>query len=330
MGTNPSVGTLLPGLARVSSVGRGRYGWKGSIAEVVFGGIALLLVGGVGWAADVPVARMGDRDIPVSALRAAVARTGLPVDQAETVRAAVRQLVEDEALAIEARRQGLDQDPEVVETVQRLMVQKLLAREVDAVVTGRPATEQELKDFHARNAARYATPAMARGQVATLLIRTNRAAVLAFAAQAVGTARTNRFEEVVKRYSDFAQERIGGGETGWLVEGSPSKKYPSEIVKALLAIPQVGGLAEPVVTDRAVYVVRLGEKRAGGTPSFEAVRPQVERDWLTARRQEVHDAFVERVRQSVPVKLDEAVVQQVIQENQSNARPPAAPFRGGR
>ena len=138
------------------------------------------------------------------------------------------------------------------------------------------------------------------------------------------------FEEVVKRYSDFAQERIGGGETGWLVEGSPSKKYPSEIVKALLAIPQVGGLAEPVVTDRAVYVVRLGEKRAGGTPSFEAVRPQVERDWLTARRQEVHDAFVARVRQSVPVKLDEAVVQQVIRENQSNARPPAAPFRGGR
>ena len=180
----------------------------------------------VGLGAEVPVARIGDHPVPASALRAAVARSGLPLDQPETVRQAVRQLVDDEALAAEARRQGLDQDPEVVEQLQRWMIQKLVAREVDAVVDRVHATEAELREHHARNTARYATPSMARGQVATLLVRTNRAAVLRFATEAVVSARTNRFEDVVKRYSDFAQERLGGGDTGWLVDGVSSKKYP--------------------------------------------------------------------------------------------------------
>lgn len=280
-------------------------------------------------AAEVPVVRIGEHRVPASALRSAVARTGLPVDRPETVREAVRQLVEDEVLALEARRQGLDRDPEVVEMVQRMMVQKLLAREVDAAVERTPATEAELKEFHAKNTARYATPTMARGQVATMLLRTNREVVLQYAAEAVERSRTNRFEEVVKRYSDFAQERIGGGETGWLVEGQPSKKYPPEVLASLLAISQVGAVGAPVVTDRAVYVVRLVEKRAGAVTPFEQARPQVERDFLAARRQQAQDAFLARLRQSVEVQVEETVVQQVIRENQSNARPPAAPFRGG-
>ena len=280
-------------------------------------------------AAEAPVARIGDRAIPASALRAAVARTGLPVDQPGTVREAVKQLLEDEVLASEARRLGLDQDSEVVETAQRLMVQKLLAREVDAAVDRTPPTEAELRDFHAKNTSRYTTPTMARGQVATLLIRTNRAEILGSAAEAVRSARTNRFEEVVKRYSDFAQERIGGGETGWLVEGQPSKKYPPEVLRTLMTIPQPGAVAEPLVTERAVYVVRLLEKRPGAVTPFEQARPQVERDFVAARRQQAHDAFVARLRQNVEVRVEESVVQQVIRENQSQSRPPAAPFRGG-
>lgn len=296
-----------------------------------FGALVLLLAlsGAGAMGAEAPVARLGDRDVPISALRAAVARTGLPLDQPDTVRQALNQMVDSEVLALEARRQGFDQDPEVLELVQRLMVQKLLAREVDAPVEQVHASESELKEFHARNGSRYSTPTMARGQVATLLIRTNSSAALQYATEAVASARTNRFEEIVKRYSDFASERLGGGETGWLVEGSPSKKYPPQVLKALLTISQPGAVSEPVVTDRAVYVVRLGEKRPGAATPFEQVRPQVERDFLAERRQKAYDAFLQRVRQSVEIQVDEAVVQRVIRENQSSSRPPSGPFRGG-
>lgn len=291
--------------------------------------IAAGVVTYVGLGAEVPVARIGDHLVPASALRAAVARSGLPLDQPDTVRQAVRQLVDDEALAAEARRQGLDQDPEVVEQLQRWMIRKLVAREVDAVVDRVHATEAELREHHARNTARYATPAMARGQVATLLVRTNRAAVLRSATEAVVSARTNRFEDVVKRYSDFAQERLGGGDTGWLVDGVSSKKYPPEVLRTLLAIPQAGTVAEPVVTERAIYVVQLVEKRPGAVMSFEQVRPQVERDLASERRQQAYDALRERAREAFAISVDEAVVQQVIRENQSSSRPPAGPFRGG-
>ena len=83
------------------------------------------------------------------------------------------------------------------------------------------------------------------------------------------------------------------------------------------------------MTERAIYVVQLVEKRPGAVMSFEQVRPQVERDLASERRQQAYDALRERARKAFAISVDEAVVQQVIRENQSSSRPPAGPFRGG-
>lgn len=291
---------------------------------VAFIGMGVL---GSSFAADAPIARIGTNAVPASALRTAIARTGLPLNEPSTVRKALDELVNQEALAAEAKRLGYDRDPEVEDQTKRLMVQKLIADKVDKALDRTPPTEADLRSYYDRHQADFTTAALARGQVATLLIKGEKDKTLNFAKEAMELTKTAKFEEVVKRYSDFANERLGGGDTGWLVADAPNKRYPNEVLKALLALGKPGELASPVVTDKAVFLVRLTEKRPAQVSAFEQVKPGLTRSVENERRQLAYDALVAKLKQQFGVKVDEDTVQKVAEENRAGSKPPPAPFR---
>jgi peptidyl-prolyl cis-trans isomerase C len=278
-------------------------------------------------AAESHVALIGTNAVPAAALRTAIARTGLPLNEPTTVRRALDELLTQESLAVEAKRLGYDRDPEVEELTKRLMVQKLVADKVDQALGRTPPTEADLRSYYDRHQAEFTTAALARGQVATLLIKGKKDETLNFAKEAMELTKTAKFEDVVKRYSDFANERLGGGDTGWLVADAPNKRYPDEVLKALLALGKPGELAAPVVTDKAVFLVRLTEKRPAQASAFEQVKPGLTRAVQNERRQLSYDALVTKLKQSLGVNVDEAAVQKVVEENRSGFTPPPAPFR---
>lgn len=293
----------------------------------------LVLVAGLGVslgsllpAAEAPIALIGTNAVPVGALRAAIARTSLPLNDPATVQKALDDLVKFESLAIEARRLGYDHDPEIEDQTKRLMVQKMIVDKVDTKVDRTPPTEADLRSYYERHRAEFTTAALARGQVATLLIN-DEAKTLEFALEALELAKSTKFEDVVKRYSDFADERLSGGDTGWMVADAPNKRYPDEVLNAMLELDRPGGLAPPVVTGRAVFLVRLIEKRPASLSPFEQVKPGLARAVQNERRQLAYDALVDSLKQSLGVKVDEAAVQKVVEENRSSSTPPPAPFR---
>ena len=278
-------------------------------------------------AAEAPVVVIGTNAVPSAALRTAIARTGLPLNEPTTVRKALDELVTHEALAAEARRLGYDRDPEVEEQTKRLMVQKLVADQVDKTLSRTPPSDAELRNYYDRHGTEFTTAALAHGQVATLLIKGNKEQTLAYAKAALDLARTNAFEEVVKRYSNFANERLNGGDTGWLVADVPNKRYPEEVLKTLLKLDKPGDLTAPVVTDKAIFLVRLVEKRPAQITSFEQAQPGLRSAVERENRQLAYDALCEKVKRQFGVKVDESVVQKVVEENRSASKPPPAPFR---
>lgn len=278
-------------------------------------------------AADPAVALIGTNVVPSTTLRAAIARTGLPVNEPATVRKALDDLITHEALAAEAKRLGYDRDPEVEEQTKRLMVQRLVADAVDRVLDKTLPTEADLRSYYDRHQAEFTSAALVRGQVLTLLTKGKPDETLGYAKEAVELAKTTPFEDVVKRYSSLADERLGGGGTGWLVPDAPSRRYPAEVLKALAAAGVPGELAPPVVTDKAVFLVRLSEKRAAQVSSFEQMRPGLHRAVENKRRQRAYDALCQKLRSELGVKVDEAAVQKVIEEGRLSSKPPSAPFR---
>lgn len=318
-------GAMPPVMSSPSPLGWERAGVRGGLSALAVG--LSLSLGSPLLAAEAPIARIGTNTVPAAALRTAIARTGLPLNEPSTVRKALDELVNHEALAAEAKRLGYDRDPEVEDQTKRLMVQKFIADRVDKTLDRNLPNEAILRSYYDRHQAEFSTAALARGQVATLLIKDKKEATLNFAKEAMELLKTTKFEDVVKRYSDFANERMTSGDTGWLVADAPNKRYPAEVLKALLAVEKPGELAPPVVTDRAVFLVRLTEKRPAQVSSFEQVKPGLTRAVQNERRQQAYDALVSKLKESLGVKVDEAAVQKVVEENRSSVKPPPAPFR---
>jgi len=306
-------------------LGRGRAQARAGLSVLVVG-LGFALCSPV-VAVEVPVVHIGTNAVIAAALRTAITRTGLPLNEPSTVRAALDELVTQETLAAEAKRLGYDRDPEVEEQTKRLMVQKLVADKVDKVLDRTPPTEAELRSYYDRHQTEFTTAAVARGQVATLLINGKPEETLGYAKEAVALAKTMPFEDLVKRYSSFANERLNGGDTGWLVAGTPGKRYPDVVLKALLELGQSGELAPPVITEQAVFLVRLAEKRPAQVTSFEQARPGLRAAVEREARQRAYDALCNRLKAEFGVKVDEAAVRKLVEESQVSAKPPPPPFR---
>ncbi len=273
------------------------------------------------------VARVGSTAVDASALRAAIARSGLPVNDPASARKALDELLGFEALAAEAKKLGYDRLPEIEEQTKRMMVNRLVAEKVDQTLDRTPPTEAELKSYYDRHQAEFRSPALARGQVATLLVRDSKEATMKVAKDAVELTKTKKFDDVVKQFSDFAAERLNSADTGWLVLDQPNKRYPTAVLKALQTLAKPGELAAPIVTDRAVFLVRLAERRESAVPSFEELKPGLRQAVERERRQRAYDALVNQARQAHGVKVEEAGVQKVVEQQQQAATPPPAPFR---
>lgn len=278
------------------------------------------------WSDDT-VLRIGTNYVSSSALRASIARSGMAVTDPAAVERAVLDLVNQEVLVAEARRLGYDRDPEVVELTQRLMVQKLVADQVDRAVDRTPPTEAELRSYHDRHAAEFETPAMVRGQVVTLLIKGNPDDTKKTGQEALEFAKERPFTEVVKRFSDLSNERINGGDTGWLAAGSVGKRYPPEVLAALLALESPGQVGPLVMTDKAAFLVQLSDRRPARVTSFDEAKPGLQEAVQRERRQRAYDAYCAKIKEGAGVTVNAAAVKRVAAEIGTSATPPPAPFR---
>ena len=81
-------------------------------------------------------------------------------------------------------------------------------------------------------------------------------------------AKTAKFEDVVKRHSDFADERLSGGDTGWLVSDAPNKRYPDVVLSALLALAKPGDVGAPLQGRLTKIMVKVGDVVKKNQPLF--------------------------------------------------------------
>jgi hypothetical protein len=86
-----------------------------------------------------------------------------------------------------------------------------------------------------------------------------------------------------------------------------ARLFGRDFADALVKQP-VGRWSGPVVSGYGAHVVKVESLVPGGVPSLADVRPQVEREWRNARRQELAKAFYEKLRAkyAITVKMPDA------------------------
>ena len=88
-----------------------------------------------------------------------------------------------------------------------------------------------------------------------------------------------------------------------------ARLFGRDFADALVKQP-VGRWSGPIASGYGAHVVKVEALVPGGTPPLADVRPQVEREWRNARRQELAKAFYEKLRAkyAVRVKMPESAV----------------------
>ena len=218
-----------------------------------------------------------------------------------------RSVIDKRLLVLEAKRRKLHEDAElrrqVHELEERLAIQALMAQEEAAAGT---PSEQELRTWFEAHRAEFTRPEQVR--VGRVLVSVGSKASEAERSRARQkaeslAARLRRGEALaqVAKEGDGV-EKAKGGELGLVIRGGG---FEPALEQAAFALERPGTVS-PVVTLREGFAVLvLLERKPARQPAFEEVRAEVEGRLAPARKRQVFDALLGRLRQEAGVELVE-------------------------
>lgn len=242
--------------------------------------IGAVLFAGISWISGTqrPTVRIDAREIEQLGSYWALQAGRQP--NREELQGIVRERIDEELLAREALRLGLDKDDLII---RRRLAQKMAFAGEDTAAAKIP-TEAALRAFFEANAARYATPG--RVSLHQAFISGDRAPD---EAQRVALA----------LLSNLKSNAPGAGGDPFLLpltyaDVSPAdleREYGASFAKVASTAP-IGAWVGPVASPYGLHLIRIETRRAAEPASFESVRDQVLDAVLTRDRAAANAAFL--------------------------------------
>jgi hypothetical protein len=265
---------------------------------------------------NLAVANLGGRELTVAEIerRASTlnAEGALLMGSTEQRLSLAEELVTLELLAAEAERLGY-----VGSTEERLLTNDARAQAWLRGITSTlmVAEEAVLQEFES-NQAHISRPE--RRRVQFLLVDTQQAAEAAVAEYEQklaleGASATQMFREVSIRRSTHPLAAELRHEAGWVQPDSASVGATPELVQAVFAIPEIGGVTEPILTESGWLVLQLATSFAATEVTFDDVRPWAEARVRSRVVAETMRAELDAARERVPVSLNQGQIDRLVQ-----------------
>jgi peptidyl-prolyl cis-trans isomerase C len=228
----------------------------------------------------------------------------------------VEGLVRVELLAREAVRQGLQNDPEVVETVKKALAQRAL--QVTLEKNAQQPTDDEVKAWYDAHQADYARPETVQVQDLFLSAdvkdapkrkaRTAEAEKIRAKAKALKPEDEAGFATLVKASSDDALTKQIGGDLRAMPFTDLEARQGSEVAKAAKALQTPGEISPVVVTDKGFHLLRLKARTPPHTLPLDEVKSQIRNRLFSDRRSKASEELLNRLKADSNFKLDEAAL----------------------
>ncbi|MBX5480623.1 MAG: peptidyl-prolyl cis-trans isomerase [Myxococcaceae bacterium] len=227
----------------------------------------------------------------------------------------VEGLVRFELLAQEAAARGLQNDPEVIETAKKVMVQRLIQKELDEKPT--PISDAEVAEYYEKHKSDYVKPEMVR--MSHLFIaadpkspdyaaKKKKAEELLAKARALQPLDYAGFGQLVTENSDDAKTKPLKGDMRYLSNEELTAQYGSEVAAAAKTLTQVGQVSDLVVTPKGFHILKLQGRQAALNLGVDQVKTQIQSRLLYERRQENFNKFVDSLKQKAGYTLNDAVL----------------------
>jgi parvulin-like peptidyl-prolyl isomerase len=202
----------------------------------------------------------------------------------------IHERVDEELLAREAVRLGLDKDDMIV---RRRLAQKMAFASEDVAAMAEPS-DATLQAFYDKTKDRYATPAR-------LALRH-----IFFSSDRTGVSPENGAEAAL---AELKAGRPAVGDPSMLPQAYAdvavtdlSRDYGDLFVAAALKAPE-GAWVGPVASPYGVHLIRVEKRLAPEIPPLAAVRIDVRAAWLAERRAASNRAFLDKLRRRYKVEI---------------------------
>ena len=208
-----------------------------------------------------------------------------------------------ETLAAEAIARGYDKDPEVVEAVKKIVVQKITREEFDKRVRIADVTDADLQTYFDGHKADYDKPEMVRSSVIVVGFGADKVAAKKNAqeaqkrgAEAAKLEDRAFFKDLVVQYSTDESTKRAGGDLRYLEATEFEKTYGAD-ARTWLYGPGADNAVSPLIESKEGFLVfkRTGRK-AAITRTFDQVKNQIKNVVYREKRTAAFDAFVEELK----------------------------------
>jgi parvulin-like peptidyl-prolyl isomerase len=219
----------------------------------------------------------------------------------------LKNLVRFEVLAQEAKRRGLQRDPEVVRRVKRAMIDRLMEELHTTLVKMESITDKEIADFYKTNINLYKQPAKVRASWILLDSEAEAKKVLAEARKK--PTDVAHFGELARKHTTDAATRDKRGDLDFFTRDAGN--IPRPVIDAAFAIDGLWQLGGPVKTERGYAVVmKTGEMEAVDRP-LEQEKDRIRSRVFNEKRLRAMEKFVEDLQARAKVQIDDKALAKV-------------------
>ncbi len=236
-------------------------------------------------------------------------------------------LIRFELLAREARKKGIDKDPEVQDAIQKILVQRLVRDAFDEKVS--PPGDADVETYYEEHLAEFVRPERIR--VALVLLEApvgsaDRGVKEADAKKLLARVKVEEpenplaFSKIARERSEDAETKTSGGDAGYRTREELSERYSPELAAAAFALKGAGQVSSVVETPKGFVLVKLLARQAGVNRSLDEVRPQIVARIRRDARASGLEEYVLKLRSSSSVEIHEDELEKVPVDTAGAAR----------
>jgi peptidyl-prolyl cis-trans isomerase C len=264
------------------------------------------------------VARVGDVALTVEQIVQRLRDQGSGAVRRYASREKLRDFVEDqirfELLVRAGLERGLDRDPEVIQAARKVMVRKLLQKDLGPTVFEGKVSEERIRRYYDAHVDDYQQPEK-RGFAHIQLEPSEAGRAVAQNILEKVRARPSDeklFRAQVQRHTQDKESRARAGEVPFTSRNELTEELgPSFATEVFRAPP--GTLAdEPVQSTRGWHVVKVVSRREALRRSLDEVRDDIRERLLKGRRSAHFDEYLSELKQRHPVALYEERLDEVL------------------